>query len=570
MKRITLFTVIALLICTMGACDRPESRRLQRAEAVMESAPDSALAILDSIDTASLTRASDRALYALLLTQSRIKTNEDLTDVSFISTAVSYYEDHGPDSNLMKSLFYQGDILFYNREFSKAIVPAMQAREMAISAKNPYWQAKASELISLIYNYTHYHEEVIKYSNEAGEKYSESGHTINSRYSLCDVAMGYSNLRNHKRSLELLDSIRQIALQNPSDSNLVYYTNSIIFANYYRAKDFRKAVVAYDSLFNSPSRSFITQHDHIWGAISKMEEGDMADIDSLVKLISDNRLAIDDGYKYEILSRYYFASGDYRKSKLYTDSAMFSQDTVVVNMLRQSVITSQRDFFSLNEDLARSKAERLSTAIVVGAVFFPLVIVALIVFYVQRMKIKNMKVEQSMNEIYLLTTDLTSKNEDIRNLQSRIRQQGSNLQSEIESAFKNNWSILNTLCRQYVQMEESGASGDRLVKEVFDQVSQMRKPEKLDWIRNSVDRYKSGIIARLRQQCPFLKESDITFISLLYAGFSAKVICFFLEMGNKNFYAKRSRLTERIRESDAKDKEEFIESMNQKSRRSDN
>ena len=111
MKRIALFTVIALLICTMGSCDRPESRRLQRAEAVMESAPDSALAILDSIDTATLTHASDRALYALLLTQGRIKTYEVLTDDSLISTAVRYYEDHGPDSNLMKSLFYQGDIL---------------------------------------------------------------------------------------------------------------------------------------------------------------------------------------------------------------------------------------------------------------------------------------------------------------------------------------------------------------------------------------------------------------------------------------------------------------------------
>ena len=122
MKRIALFTVIALLICTMGACDRPESRRLQRAEAVMESAPDSALAILDSIDTATLTRASDRALYALLLTQGRIKTYEVLTDDSLISTAVSYYEDHDPDSNLMKSLFYQGEILTNNREFSKAII----------------------------------------------------------------------------------------------------------------------------------------------------------------------------------------------------------------------------------------------------------------------------------------------------------------------------------------------------------------------------------------------------------------------------------------------------------------
>ena len=569
MKRIALFTVIALLICTMGACDRPESRRLQRAEAVMESAPDSALAILDSIDTATLTRASDRALYALLLTQGRIKTYEVLTDDSLISTAVRYYEDHGPDSNLMKSLFYQGEILSNNREFSKAIIPSMRAREMAISADNPYWHAKASELIGDMLNQTFYYSEAIVYSRESASLYEKVNKVANHRFALCDVAIDYSNIGAHKRSLEIIDSIRQIALQNPSDSNLVYYTNSIIFANYYHAKDFRKAIAAYDSLLNSPSRSFISQNDHIWGAISKMEEGDMTDIDSLVKLINDNRLEIDDCYKYEILSRYYFASGDYRKSKLYTDSAMFSQDTVVVNMLRQSEITSQRDFFSLNEDLARSKAERLSTAIIVGAVFFPLVIVALIVFYVQRMKIKNMKVEQSMNEIYLLTTDLTSKNEDIRNLQSRIRQQGSNLQSEIESAFKNNWSILNTLCRQYVQMEESGASGDRLVKEVFDQVSQMRKPEKLDWIRNSVDRYKNGIIARLRQQCPFLKESDITFISLLYAGFSAKVICFFLEMGNKNFYAKRSRLTERIRESDAKDKEEFIESMNQKSRRSD-
>lgn len=569
MKRIALFTVIALLICMMGACDRPESRRLQRAEAVMESAPDSALAILDSIDTATLTHASDRALYALLLTQGRIKTYEVLSDDSLISTAVRYYEDHGPDSNLMKSLFYQGEILSNNREFSKAIIPSMRAREMSISADNPYWQAKASELIGDMLNHTFYYSEAIVYSCEAASLYEKVNKVVNHRFALCDVAIDYSNIGAHKRSLEILDSIRQIALQNPSDSNLVYYTNSIIFANYYRAKKFKKAIAAYDSLLNSPSRSFISQNDHIWGAISKMEEGDMADIDSLVKLINDNRLTIDDGYKYEILSRYYFASGDYRKSKLYTDSAMFSQDTVVVNMLRQSVIASQRDFFSLNEDLARSKAERLSTAIIVGAVFFPLVIVALIVFYVQRMKIKNMKVEQSMNEIYLLTTDLTSKNEDIRNLQSRIRLQGSNLQSEIESAFKNNWSILNTLCRQYVQMEESGASGDRLVKEVFDQVSQMRKPEKLDGIRNSVDRYKNGIIARLRQQCPFLKESDITFISLLYAGFSAKVICFFLEMGNKNFYAKRSRLTERIRESDAKDKEEFIESMNQKNRRSD-
>ena len=143
-KHLCVIISIIIILCIIESCSHRTPHKLQRAEAVMESAPDSALAILDSIDTATLTRASDRALYALLLTQGRIKTYEVLTDDSLISTAVRYYEDHGPDSNLMKSLFYQGEILSNNREFSKAIIPSMRAREMAISADNPYWHAKAS------------------------------------------------------------------------------------------------------------------------------------------------------------------------------------------------------------------------------------------------------------------------------------------------------------------------------------------------------------------------------------------------------------------------------------------
>ena len=121
----------------------------------MESSPDSALLILDSIDSGSLNRSSDRALYALLSTQARIKTYEPLTDDSLISGAVSYFTDHGPDSNLMKALFYQAEIRKNDLQYAKAIIPAMRSRELAIKIRNPYWHAKASELISDIYNATY-------------------------------------------------------------------------------------------------------------------------------------------------------------------------------------------------------------------------------------------------------------------------------------------------------------------------------------------------------------------------------------------------------------------------------
>ena len=196
MKRIALFTVIALLICMMGACDRPESRRLQRAEAVMESAPDSALAILDSIDTASLTHASDRALYALLLTQGRIKTYEVLTDDSLISTAVRYYEDHGPDSNQMKSLFYQGEILFSRGELNKSLENQLNSLELAKDLNANYWIAKSSEAVADLFNHAYSDAQAVKYSKDAVKYYGLAGRIRNHRFALSDMATYYGNIGN--------------------------------------------------------------------------------------------------------------------------------------------------------------------------------------------------------------------------------------------------------------------------------------------------------------------------------------------------------------------------------------
>lgn len=564
MRTIVLFAIISLF-GIMSSCDRPDNRQLAKAEAVMETAPDSALAILDSIDTATLTSAQSRALYALLSTQARIKKYELLTDDSLITTAVTYFENHGSDSNLMKSLFYQGEILHNNGNHSKAIIPAMQAREIAIEKHDIYWQAKASELIANILNSTYLYDEAINYCKEAALLYKKANKETNHRFLLCDLAIQYNNIGAHDRSLEILDSIKNLAMRAPADSNLIFYSQNIIFANYYSSKNHEKAIEAYDSLLKPSYIPLISQKDHIWAALSKMENGDMSDITSIVQMINDNTIpSIDNITKYNLLSKYYFTLGKYKESKTYTDSAMSCQDSIVENILKQSVIGSQRDFFIHHKNLAQNKSKKLSSIIIVSSIIFFFVIITFIIFFIQRMKIKNMKIDKSMNEIYNLTMDITHKNENIRSLETQIKLQGKNLQMEIESAFHSNWSILNSLCKKYIQMEESGISSEKLVKEVYAQVSEMRKHEKLDWIKDSVDKYKNGIVTKLKEQCDFLKEKDITFISLLYAGFSAKVICFFMEMGTKNFYAKRSRLIERINKSNAKDKEEFTKNMNDK------
>ena len=66
-----------------------------------------------------------------------------------------------------------------------------------------------------------------------------------------------------------------------------------------------------------------------------------------------------------------------------------------------------------------------------------------------------------------------------------------------------------------------------------------------------------GLITRLREECPFLKEDDVNFLGLIFAGFSVRAVCMFTGMEYQHFYVKKSRLMKRIQNSDAPDRELF-------------
>lgn len=587
MRKPVIVIFILLLLEAVSGCTSPVRRQLDRAEAVMESAPDSALAILDSIDTASLTRASDRALYALLLTQGRIKTYEVLTDDSLISTAVSYYEDHGPDSNLMKSLFYQGEILTNNREFSKAIIPSMRAREMAISADNPYWHAKASELISYVYNYTHYYEESIKFSREAAEKYSESGHTINSRYSLCDIAIGFSSIRNHKRSIEIADSIYKISLDD-SDSHLIVYALDIAFNGYYQSKDYKAADSVSNILNEYQSEAEKPEARKICEAITRMEQGDFTLITHLIRLCNTDSLSFTKLNKYVMMTSYYNKIKDIENSKKYQDSAMFEQDKVVDNLLKQSVISSQRDFLLKENEKETMRAERTGYILFGLTIIFIIILSFIFYTYRQRLKIRNLELTQKIHDIHLLNTNLESlikinqtlsieldkKEDNISKLKSLVesrnlnlntmikefRRQTQEIRSEVENICYDRWRIINELCEKYIEIQESG-SVNLLSGAIDRRIKDLSTKKTIEEIKFYVDKYRGGLISDIVLAMPTLKPDEITMLALICVGFSAKTICYLMDTKLKTFYTRKTRLADKIKKSDIKNKDRYLEIM---------
>ena len=81
--------LIFILLYTISACNSKHNSILQKAESYMETSPDSALNLLESIPFPKEPTAQAR--YALLMTQAMYKTGIPRTSDSLINIAVDYY-----------------------------------------------------------------------------------------------------------------------------------------------------------------------------------------------------------------------------------------------------------------------------------------------------------------------------------------------------------------------------------------------------------------------------------------------------------------------------------------------
>ncbi len=119
MKRLTdilitflLMVLLSVMACGRGGGDTVTVPALLEAERLLSpkvDAADSALRVLRAVDTAALTTAGDRALYALLHTQALYKLTDDPIDTIPILRAVDHYATTQPGSDRhVRALTYAG------------------------------------------------------------------------------------------------------------------------------------------------------------------------------------------------------------------------------------------------------------------------------------------------------------------------------------------------------------------------------------------------------------------------------------------------------------------------------
>ena len=127
---IILFSVILSNV----ACDRSYEHALKNldvAESIMESRPDSALALLNSIDEAQLKGKSRKARYALLKSMALDKNYVDTTTFDILQPAIEYYLKKGTPDEKLRTYYYQGRIYQNKNERDSAVHSFMKGLDIS-------------------------------------------------------------------------------------------------------------------------------------------------------------------------------------------------------------------------------------------------------------------------------------------------------------------------------------------------------------------------------------------------------------------------------------------------------
>lgn len=190
---------------SLSSCSSPsvKNQLLLCADSLMETYPDSALSILESITYPQKMPRADRALYALLLTQARHKNYIALEDDSLIKTAVDYYGDKKKSLRAAKAHYYWGAI-YSEKGYASFAVEEYLTEIRLMPVRN--------EFLAMIYdNLAECYEEDRLY-NVAIENYRAAYQILKGK---------------DEQTYPMRGIARVFLLQNEKDSALYYYQQAL-------------------------------------------------------------------------------------------------------------------------------------------------------------------------------------------------------------------------------------------------------------------------------------------------------------------------------------------------------
>lgn len=514
---------------------------LDDVESYVNERPDSALTVLQGLDSTALTTRALRARYSLLRTMAQAKSYRDLTVPGLIDDAVAWYERHGSADDRMKTLYYQGCIAQANGDLNSAIVYYTRAEAFADKAEDKHAVGLLYEAIASIYNTI--------YNIDKEEEYIKKELAIleQTQDSMYGSALGGLALVYHsKKEWSKADSLYRVAIEYSE-----FYPNamSIYLSNYARMKlqqpemDPAGAIELLDKKRELSNGSLTPQEAGAY-AYALLWVGKTGASDSLRMRLE----ALTGRARYDVLPwlrRMAVYSNNYQFAYSYYAEANDKEYAIISDIMSDSVSLTLRDYYE--QSAQREKARWLRYGIEALSMMVLLLSFAVILL------LREKQVRAERDRLLVLRAELE---QDIQKQESRTAQISDDLSTRlIQLRLQLQQERLDRLRKSgrygyWIWMDQNGRSSDAdVIKTLRKDIREICALEK-DYraLENRLNKDLDNIVVHLKTDLGIVgRPNEERFLCFWLIDLKPDMIAELLGISINNVYVKSHRLEERIR-----------------------
>ena len=537
--------VVALLslVCFVACKGREggemsETRKLLNdVQTYMMERPDSALAVLEGMDTTLLKSAEEKAIYALLYTQAEDKNHIDRSDDSKIRTAVEYYRNSNDSYHTMLSWYYLGRIQFNAQAYSKSIISLLKAEEIAKNTDDNLYLGLIYRNCSDIYNRIYNNVECLNYAELSYEHFKLYGRDDYIRWALWSSGSARHNCKDYEGSISLMMQVIDLAAES-GDGDLLIEALRVTGMSYLADKQYEMAIQYYSRISESMIER-MSLEDYRNLGLAYIGIGDL----KKAQVYSDIVCSMDTTQQwlpYEINKR----KGNYQAALTALENEHSFQDNILDESLNQSVTDAVADYLASEKERAAEKFryEKRILYLTIGSVILILFLVVYILY--QRILFQKRKTDHNMMMVESLRETVTVKNKSINQL------------------FKKQFDTIDKLCHTYYESHSTYDEKIRIHTEVKSIISGLRdNPQIISQLEAHVDTYKDNLMKNFRKADPAIARSEDDYLLFLYIviGFSPRAISVLFDESLSVIYNRKARLKKRVQDSDSEYKADFLD-----------
>ena len=534
--------ILALTILT-GCTGIKVHKTLKDVETYIAQRPDSALAVLEAMDTTDLKTKGLRAHHALLHAMALDKNWIDVTDDSLALKAVNYYQKRGSRRNYARSLYYLALSYYNDSQYDKSIIELSVAEPVAEKNDSLYW-GFIKVLQASIYNKNYNGIAELQALEKALEIYSEIETEYYTNVAKQGLISAYIDEEQYIKAENIISEL--IHSRDLNSKMLLEIKGDYAFLLATRTDpDYSTASKIYETLVSKGE--YLSAQDYWVWALSLSEIGDY---DASQEIVNAMKQIDSSGTAYYFMYHIAKNEKDQAAALEYLEKFCDKNNDEVIQILKQSVSTIQRDFYQSQYEITEVKAANRLLVII-----FIIVAVALCCAIVSICIIRYRKKKELEKEHYIRYAEEVN-----RQLRDFKQDTYSSLQKKYISMYKTKYETLGTLFDQYVQSDGRVDSEHIVYRKVVSLIDELRAEiGNNDDFESILNKNLDGIIFKLRSALPDLKKKDCALFGYLALGFDATIISHFMDCTVNTVYIRKSRLKKAIEGSGSEHKTLFLE-----------